>query len=62
MTEVGHERRGLIETAQEKTTHKREDTIKVTLKDIRYVDWIHLAQKRAQWHALVNTIINLRFP
>jgi hypothetical protein len=26
------------------------------------VDWIHVAQDRDQWHALVNMIINLQFP
>jgi hypothetical protein len=26
------------------------------------MDWIHLAQVRDQWMALVNTIMNLRFP
>jgi hypothetical protein len=24
------------------------------------VDWIHLAQDRGQWRALVNTVMNLR--
>jgi hypothetical protein len=23
------------------------------------VDWMHLAQDRNQWHALVNTVMNL---
>jgi hypothetical protein len=25
-------------------------------------DWIHLAQDRDQWKALVNTVMNLLFP
>jgi hypothetical protein len=26
------------------------------------VDWIHLAQERDQWRALVNTVMNLLVP
>jgi hypothetical protein len=26
------------------------------------VEWIHLAQDRDQWQAVVNTVMNLRFP
>jgi hypothetical protein len=26
------------------------------------VDWIHMAQDRDQWRALVNTVLNLRIP
>jgi hypothetical protein len=26
------------------------------------VDWMHLAQDKGQWRALVNTMMNLRVP
>jgi hypothetical protein len=26
------------------------------------VDWIHLAQERDQWRAVVNTVMNLQVP
>jgi len=32
------------------------------LKELVLVGWIQLAQNRAQWWALVNTIMNLRVP
>jgi len=28
----------------------------------KVVDWIHLAQNRVHWWALVNTVMNLRVP
>jgi hypothetical protein len=41
-----------------------EDNIGMNLGEIGWgiVDWIDLAQDRDQWTALVNTVMNLRFP
>jgi hypothetical protein len=41
-----------------------EDNIRMDLREIarRSVNWIHLAQDRNQWCALVNTVMNLRVP
>jgi hypothetical protein len=44
--------------------HGREDKIKMDLREIGFgdVDWIHWAQDRDMWWALVNTVLNLRVP
>jgi hypothetical protein len=41
-----------------------EDNIKMDLWEIGFedVDWIHLALDRNRWWALVNTVMNFRFP
>jgi hypothetical protein len=41
-----------------------EDNIKMDLREIRFgdVDWIHLAQDRDRWQALVTTVMNLQVP
>jgi hypothetical protein len=38
--------------------------IKMDLREIEWdgMDWIDLAQDRDQWKAIVNTVMNLRFP
>jgi hypothetical protein len=40
----------------ERSRHKWEDNIKINLRGIGWgdMDWIHLAQDRDQWRALVN--------
>jgi hypothetical protein len=42
--------------------HRGEDNIKMHLREIGFgnVDWIHLAQNRDMWWALVNMVMNLR--
>jgi hypothetical protein len=41
-----------------------EDNIKMNLREIGFgdVDWIHWAQDRDRWRALVNTVMNLQVP
>jgi hypothetical protein len=38
-----------------------EDNIKIDVREIGWsgMNWIHLAQDRDQWRALVNTVMNL---
>jgi hypothetical protein len=41
--------------------HKWDDNIKMDLREIGWGgDWIHLAQDRDQWQALVNTVMKLQ--
>jgi len=44
-------------------SYRWEDNIRVELrgKGCKGVDWMHLAQNRDHWRALVNTVMNLWF-
>jgi len=44
--------------------HRWEDDIRMDLQEVgrRGMDWIELDQDRNRWRALVNTVMNLRFP
>jgi hypothetical protein len=39
-----------------------EDEVRMDLREIGWggLDWIHLAQDRDKWRAVVNTVMNLR--
>jgi hypothetical protein len=43
---------------------RQEYNIKMDLKETGWedVDWMHLAQNRDQWRALMNALMNLRIP
>jgi hypothetical protein len=45
-----------------RTRNRWEDNIRIDLREggWQVVDWIHLAQDRDQWRALVNTVMNLQ--
>jgi hypothetical protein len=45
----------------ERPRHRWEDGIKMDLREIGWgVEWIHLAQTRDHWRALVNAVMNLQ--
>jgi hypothetical protein len=47
----------------ERSRCRREDEIKMDLRDTGWggLEWIHLAQNRDRWRAVVNAVMNLRF-
>jgi hypothetical protein len=44
--------------------HRWVDNVKMNLREVGWVgmDWLHQAQDRDHWMALVNTVLNLRVP
>jgi hypothetical protein len=46
----------------ERRRRRWEDGIKMDLREIGWegVEWIHLAQDRGRWRAVVNAVMNLR--
>jgi len=66
MGEVGNEYRILVRKPEGKKPlgrlrHRWEDNIRTNLSEIVWegVDWMHLAQDRDQWRAVVNTVMKL---
>jgi hypothetical protein len=49
---------------QGRLRYRWEDNIKMDFREIGFgdVDWIHLAQDRDRWQAVVNMVMNLRVP
>jgi hypothetical protein len=54
----------VIKTPLGRPRRRWEDNINIDLIEIGWcdVDWIHMAQDRDQWMALMNTVMNLQVP
>jgi hypothetical protein len=57
-------RKYIVSFPLRRPTRKYEDNIRIDLREIGWegVDWMHLAQDRDQWRAVVNMVMNLRVP
>jgi hypothetical protein len=47
-----------------RSRNRWEGKIRMDLREIGWegVDWLHVAQNRDQWRAVVNTVMNFRIP
>jgi hypothetical protein len=45
-----------------RTRHRREDNTEIDFMEMGREGVFHLAQRMNMWRALVNTVMNLRFP
>jgi hypothetical protein len=48
----------------QRSWHREKGNIRMDLGEIgwKFLYWMHLAQDRDQWQALVNTVVNFRVP
>jgi hypothetical protein len=53
-----------MEDVTRKLRHRWKDNMKMDLWEIGWegMDWVHLAQDRDQWRAVMNTVMSLRIP
>jgi transposase len=47
-----------------RSRRRREEKVKMVLRDVgcEGMDWIDVAQGRDKWQAIVNAVMNIRFP
>jgi hypothetical protein len=63
MGDMRNEHKFVVEKPLGKRRRRWEDNIRMDLRETSCedVNWIHLAQERDHWRALVNTVMNFGF-